>query len=485
MRGLILLILFFAFRPSSIGQITEEHYITVGLLPAQANICKGQTVTLDVAFNCACGIPRWLNTRFLDGGNCVPPPCIVTGNSTPTIVGGDIQSQTTIPTPGDCMSPEYYPSCTVAPSQTSTYSISWDKIEEHDEYHCASTVVPAKTVIWHYYGEATVVVDEVPVPSLNATKTRVKPGEKFILTVDNCDADGQMPDYHVRIKEKCASGVGGLYSCSNNAFTFTAPPHPTTLSYKAKMVRDDPPWCESDWSGSVDVIVENVPDPNACGDANIASLEQNLSNLNASILPKDYHFFPITTLLCNTSNPSCNTAQLWSKYISSSTYSQPQMEDMPLDRFLGLGAPTAYSGGNQSANNCDDYNIYSTVNTFMKSIPWMNSPVGAVVSAAIELACPEFLTGYNIQFDPIKVVIDPQATCVTRYTKPGHILFPGKTTTCIYEDDCGNVYLRTLGEGLHFCGDNVAGGLMAKLNNLFGDQIFTNNHKRFKSASGF
>ena len=96
---------------------------------------------------------------------------------------------------------------------------------------------------------------------------------------------------------------------------------------------------------------------------------------------------------------------------------------------------------------------------------------------AISALCPQFHS-VDILADPIKVVVDNNSKCITRYTLPGHILYPGKTTTCFYTDNCGDTYIRTIGEGTSQCGIGIAGTAMALLNDFLGRKIFNNNHNR-------
>ncbi len=78
----------------------------------------------------------------------------------------------------------------------------------------------------------------------------------------------------------------------------------------------------------------------------------------------------------------------------------------------------------------------------------------------------------EIASDPIKVVIDDGCKCITNYTMPGHILYPGKVRRCLYLDGCGDIKIKTTGTGYHFFGDNGAGIIMGGVNKLVGSYTF-------------
>lgn len=83
--------------------------------------------------------------------------------------------------------------------------------------------------------------------------------------------------------------------------------------------------------------------------------------------------------------------------------------------------------------------------------------------------------------NPIAVFIDEANKCVSNYTLTGHILRPGRVSRCIVEE-CGEIKVKTYGNGLHFFGNNFFGATMGKLNELIASEIlFANVDDRFYS----
>lgn len=85
--------------------------------------------------------------------------------------------------------------------------------------------------------------------------------------------------------------------------------------------------------------------------------------------------------------------------------------------------------------------------------------------------------------DPIKIVIDEENKCITNYTLPGHILYPGKVERCIVSEDCGSIIkIVTKGIGFHYCGDTELGAFFACMNKDIGNEAFRKVNERLITA---
>ncbi len=88
----------------------------------------------------------------------------------------------------------------------------------------------------------------------------------------------------------------------------------------------------------------------------------------------------------------------------------------------------------------------------------------------------------SVPYDPVIMHIDDTNYTIINYTKEGHYFHPGKITrTVIRDKDTGEIYIRTIGEGLHFCKGNL-GVFSGKLNTMMGVILFKNVDLRLKDA---
>jgi len=98
---------------------------------------------------------------------------------------------------------------------------------------------------------------------------------------------------------------------------------------------------------------------------------------------------------------------------------------------------------------------------------------------------PQNCEGGNIEnplFDPVIMHIDDTNYTIVNYTKEGHYFHPGKITrTVLRNSETGDIYLRTIGEGLHFC-KGLQGAFSGRLNTIMGMSLFKNTDLRLKKA---
>lgn len=93
------------------------------------------------------------------------------------------------------------------------------------------------------------------------------------------------------------------------------------------------------------------------------------------------------------------------------------------------------------------------------------------------------------RYDEVVMHIDETNYTITNYTVPGHYFHPGKITRTVYRDDqTGDIYVRTVGEGLHFCKGNPngsnprndVGSFSGRLNTIMGMILFKNVDLRLR-----
>lgn len=88
----------------------------------------------------------------------------------------------------------------------------------------------------------------------------------------------------------------------------------------------------------------------------------------------------------------------------------------------------------------------------------------------------------DIRYDPVIMHIDDNNYTITNYTLEGHYFHPGKIVrTVVRDDETGDIYIRTIGEGLHFCKGEL-GAFSANLNTLMGLILFKNVDLRLRDT---
>lgn len=88
---------------------------------------------------------------------------------------------------------------------------------------------------------------------------------------------------------------------------------------------------------------------------------------------------------------------------------------------------------------------------------------------------------HSTRYDQVWIYPDDKNLTFTNYTQPGHFLYPGKVFRTVVEE-CGKVKIVTVGTGLSYCGDNLAGEINALGNIIAGSILFKNIDLRLKKA---
>ena len=373
----------------------------------------------------------------------------------------------------NCSGPQPVWSALVSPDTTTTYIVSWTETKRENYASCG---LWDRLYVWNFVDTVTIVVELAVIPEFTIDKTKVHCGEQFSINFNNCDRDGIEPDYYYQIQDQCGN-INVFSLCSNSgtsSYTFIAPDYLTTFNLRAKFIRTDPWFCESDWSDFKQVEVVEIPNPNACNDPVIQEIESQLSDSSMIVSNSSYHDYSVENSLCNSTYSGqyeCSMNSAWSFLKSNVSNQAPQLEDFPstrhspLSMIANLVAPAILPPPNNPISNCQSMALPSTCERTMFALILKIYGFGANVfgyqTQPVEIAS-----------DPIKVVIDDGCKCITNYTMPGHILYPGKVRRCLYLDGCGDIKIKTTGTGYHFFGDNGAGIIMGGVNKLVGSYTF-------------
>lgn len=114
------------------------------------------------------------------------------------------------------------------------------------------------------------------------------------------------------------------------------------------------------------------------------------------------------------------------------------------------------------------YKLFNSPNFVQARVPFS---LGNRLPAFI-LGCDS--TGYvEPYYDPVFIYTNTSEFTNVNYTMKGHMLYPGKITRKVVED-CGKVKMITVGEGLHFCGNNTMGMANGNGNTVGGLILFKN-----------
>jgi hypothetical protein len=411
--------------------------------------------------------------------------CRITSQIQPRIEGPGIIWHSTYPTVEYCRSTiNRAVSCRAVPTgNPAVYTISTNTREFYDavDESCALRgYMEDVTVLNQGYGEKSIAVINPSAPSISVNKTIVQPNEEFVITIE-CE------DYHeIILKEACDPDPDAqsfsfpLYRCFEDdmvEITLYAPDYATELSYEALLFYALSNNCISPWSDAVTVSVQ-IPEPsipNVCGDSDIDDTEIMLQDQNLINARDDYHTYFLESTVCNTVDSGCSVDDVWNFMKSKQSYQVPLPKDfgnISNDGFDYLipGRSEESSSNNTPISNCSDISIN------LYGFRWAIGIAASVVSLFPGGPSPNASV---ISQDPVYLIINENNKCITNYTKPGHILHPGKVTRCISLDDCGRVVVRSKGTGYSEYGSNSTNmanywfaQLLSNTNESLGPQLF-------------
>ena len=226
----------------------------------------------------------------------------------------------------------------------------------------------------------------------------------------------------------------------------------------------------------------------------LESLLYNPSNLSRD----DYHFYLTEDIVCDFDTYqgpyNCSVEDVFTKLQSQVNYQAPEPLDFPNITVSFQSTLGCLSIEHSDETQTTPYDIISSalITTFTSETtqPFENNEVinltpnrlriDAGIMAKIFGIGIDCLQTIEIANDPIKIIIDEENKCITNYTLPGHILYPGKIQRCIVSEDCGKtIKIVTKGEGFHYCGDTEIGKFFSCMNSEIGVVTFQNVNERF------
>jgi hypothetical protein len=237
------------------------------------------------------------------------------------------------------------------------------------------------------------------------------------------------------------------------------------------------------------------PDPEAC-DNEAVKLVESMLEVGTNYFRADFHVYQVDTvesIICNSYNYNgsydCSLIGVWNFLKSNNIYQAPIYSDFPTSINVSWSSSPVASSAfgiihnafqtqsagpyNEPIENCDLINIAPS--PLRQSSGYLFNLSGWLSSSC--------LSQINPDVDPVLIVVDEERLCITNYTLPGHILYPGKVQRCVTSDDCGeNIRIHTLGIGFHNCGNNVLGRFFAVSNFFVGKSTFTNLTRRVNKA---
>jgi hypothetical protein len=236
---------------------------------------------------------------------------------------------------------------------------------------------------------------------------------------------------------------------------------------------------------SVSLEVQVPVTPNVPSNSTAQQTEATLSGLTDEYRNgiNDYHYYVVDNEICNSqSNSNCTVDNVYNFIKSNREFQVPQYLDFPQTPGDILDVdPIAF------IRRLIDNRLLTDEITNLPTIDGDTVIIGGndlrllagIAGLILNLTLEECGGLVNINTDPVVISLHDEGKSITNYTLPGHILHPGRITRFVYSEDCGQtVRVRTIGEGLHFCGDTPYGVVFSFLNIGVGEETFQNMDDR-------
>jgi len=431
-------------------------------------ICKGETATLRIGL-----FPWGIREVWNDDLGAFECKSMVTYN--PQFTGdGDISQNKAEGV--ECYTTDFFELiATVTPTKTTTYKLEFTIINTHTGHPDGD-----EEVVICLEGEITIPVYDPPKPNLLAENT-VLTNENINIFIDNCN-----PPYNLLFKFPCEEIKEEDYNNSNftcheglTLIPSIAPSYTTNLGYQAQFyIHATNKVCKGEIA-NVNIKVEEEPDPNACNHEDIKYVENRLANGDKS--KGDYHYYPVDNVVCNTNTSGCTIEEVWGFLKSDISFQAPtEWEDYDFAGLDIVKERTGLYGENKGKTLSNSNNI---ANCMEVELPAADN----VGFEFVLLTLSGFISLNNGSFalispNPVKIVIDENAKCITNYTLKGHILYAGKIRRCVVLDECENIKIKTIGTGFHFLGNSIEGREISRKNEKDGTKLFQSVDNRFIEA---
>ena len=244
--------------------------------------------------------------------------------------------------------------------------------------------------------------------------------------------------------------------------------------------------CYGEWSNKVRVDVI-PPKRNPCNDDPVLDAINKITKSGRS----DYHKYEVETVVCDksTGNPNCTVQKVFDLMKGNKTYSTPIAVDFPealITADVGnwetkiplFGSRLVFEVDDSPVEDCETVNLPSGFGMAAN----LAALASVVASRGSTLPVYKFVKTASIgTANPVAQYIDASYYTVTNYTKPGHILHPGKVVRKVVED-CDKIKIVTVGFGESWAGDNPLGSAMGWFNERSGKVLFNNIDQRLIQA---
>lgn len=219
---------------------------------------------------------------------------------------------------------------------------------------------------------------------------------------------------------------------------------------------------------TIDHFTEQSFEPCGIYDQLINSIDQRVNEKNQGESRKnntDFHFYEINYTVCNISQSNCSLESSWSFLKSDRIFQVPLQEDFTETRFF---VDDLDFSGIQLVD-CDIIDLPKP------PLPEMAQKLGLFLMTIP--SCP--WETYNLMItDPVIIRVDESLLTITNYTLESHALYPGKVTRYLYQTACGDIKIRTIGQGFSNC-NGISGVTIKNLNEDIGRKTFENISNRY------
>lgn len=403
--------------------------------------------------------------------NCSTQECIVNvqGNN---VISHDVISRT-------CNSPQLQRDTVIIKIlalATSSYHVNWDS--ETRETASPICGVPNDTTyyIWRFEGDFTLPVANITAPVLSPSAIRINQGQMAAITiVPNFGTSNRKMNIYQSDCETVQPIVSTLTLPNIEPYIYNAYYYnlgKTTIKAQKVEVAE----CPSQISNPVEIIVKPCQIvPYGCNQNIVNFIESKSCNIIAQ-QPADYHFYSSEKTVCSS---GCDLDSYWQSYKNNITNQIP----LPTDQFGSYG-PSAESFKGMFFNNIlfpyvsPSGPITDNCNEIRLASPWTFAITLGRVTSANSSNLFSFAHSTGFDFDPVFTRISENKKCVTNYTLPGHIFYPGKVTRCLVQE-CDKIKILTFGEGTTRYNtdpllENTVGRAFKNANEFFGPKIFDN-----------
>ncbi len=475
---LLINLFFFSFNATAQYHLDLEAQISA----SKTTICKGETVTLALEYIYQNGGTYLLWTEDLRYKvvDC-HYQCEVENNINP-IVDGEGVISVSVQREG-CGPAHSKIMIVVQPTQTTTYTISWDARHLYEKGTVAPCNTPEEVYTRSYNGSIVIKVAEKDPPTVTPARLEVNQTQY---------------DATIHGKGVFQSDLRQLawYRLNCNTFDSTGPIYLgynyQTGTYNSEMdlnisngilgkhywsARQVDNGCYSLQSIPVEVVIKPCGDPygSDCRAAEINFIESNACTPYAASQP-DHHFYDLEKTVCKGAN--CDLEAYWTAYKSNVQNQVIVQTDQfgILGKFGGVSLSRVFFPQglyNQPIpSECETIRLPRPYSWAVNLGTITPNPTVRTISTLINLMGP----GVVSNFDPVFIRTNEVTKCVTNYTLPGHIFYPGKVTRCLRKE-CDEIKILTFGEGVTDM-PPLIGQLFGTINDVWGESMFRNVDER-------